>query len=1361
MINKSFQLIRTNPLLTTNFKVVVDSNYKLYLESFNTNNELSNVKYKHFLISKSDFLENKIPLFYKNLPVDIAFDVRYDNDNEVIKTDYKDQFDTIYYAGGGYVEDQWYSEEFDYLAPLYIRKENLPVGFIILRVDDPSGYNLNTDNNFELNSLSSDNFNEIVNNWKCVKFFDMSYSTDFGQWLYKNYINNDRYPKAPFEYHPERAEFSHWFGMDYKTGVYTYRSMFMDDRDEIETPHFKWEKFITEGYKKNELIYPYIINFKFLFDDNPATPDYLRKYSMNRYYGFYVDDFEYVGSITSYKTPDMIPNTYLINNIILSGDTGMTTSEICNLDFYAIPSPNPFVEKWDENKKYYVFIDNTSDFYRTKTISNFYQVERILQDNSYVYKVISDEILDNYWNTGYTNIKTANINYYNGYNILSGLTNDFFIDKYKDCSGEDKYLYSDLYLIKMDDKYHVIKYSSGMTEYNDLTVNPFTGESDDFKFYIQTDYAINLSSEYLEYWIKGNNSEFYNKINVISDDSSPLSFPIYRIKFSDIKDFDFDRVNTQFSNFDYEKTDYVETEEEKLYAFDYIDDTIPHNKRVGKEGYSDQDKICNVSSEYIADDELYEIFDLGIQNSTDENNTTYKLSEIWRKNQSIVKWGFMGSISHSDYPYKLNNNYEVGGPYNRTTNPFYSIPDVISKNMDYFYRLGNFYSGDTGNTIFYKNQTTNIQWDHITNELGNGFDVEAYFGGKNNKKLNFDYFTYFFKNKMFYEDNFVLYTKSYDKYAIFNYGDSNVSSVALFKGLKFKIREVKNIYLDDSNNIIKILYGDKSYNNYKISIILNENYNGIDNGLLNNNGYIDNSDNNINIILNEKFQNILIIINVKFPELDTTLNNIDQFDEKKGLYYGEKLDGSKINTYNPNLLVANNFINAINNSNGGYGLNVKYYFIREIDGVFYNGYTFLSRGDGRPSNFNISSNSTMKNIPNWNYNFQPYILSVDTPVLMNIKNNCYSTYPYYVNSVDDDYVSTLMTFDETKSNKTYIYRFPGPYEPIFKNINLFRSGFFCYNNISGSTEILHKNIESYASNTFEENDPIGIGWRNFENICNPKEGFYVEINCPFTSDPTPGANLSRYLCINGFNFSDIPDNAIISGITMNLIRKSYVYEINTDPKIYTHDYEVRLTKDCTVIIGDNLSENKAIPSFDGYGIPEDYFWVEELKEITYPNNGDLYDLWNNGLTSGFTGQWTGNTLSGRDVKNSKFGVVIKVGLYNGRSNSILISQISCIRLNIKYKYDTIVYDSDSAVYFDSNYKFDTELNDFGKIDELIFSKVNETTNILNTSIDQYNIYPTIDEYGYDYSDRFVFKSSWDKEFFTRTENSIRNIQGNV
>ena len=56
MINKTFQLLRTNPALTTNVKLVVSSDNKLYLESFDTNTQLADQKYKHYQISKEQVM---------------------------------------------------------------------------------------------------------------------------------------------------------------------------------------------------------------------------------------------------------------------------------------------------------------------------------------------------------------------------------------------------------------------------------------------------------------------------------------------------------------------------------------------------------------------------------------------------------------------------------------------------------------------------------------------------------------------------------------------------------------------------------------------------------------------------------------------------------------------------------------------------------------------------------------------------------------------------------------------------------------------------------------------------------------------------------------------------------------------------------------------------------------------------------------------------------------------------------------------------------------------------------------------------------------------------------------------------------
>ena len=49
----SFGIIRTNPKLTSNVKLIADSNDLLYLESFDANRELSKSKYKGYKVSSN------------------------------------------------------------------------------------------------------------------------------------------------------------------------------------------------------------------------------------------------------------------------------------------------------------------------------------------------------------------------------------------------------------------------------------------------------------------------------------------------------------------------------------------------------------------------------------------------------------------------------------------------------------------------------------------------------------------------------------------------------------------------------------------------------------------------------------------------------------------------------------------------------------------------------------------------------------------------------------------------------------------------------------------------------------------------------------------------------------------------------------------------------------------------------------------------------------------------------------------------------------------------------------------------------------------------------------------------------------
>ena len=202
---KSFAILRTNTGLTTNVKIMVDSQYNLALDSIESVPELSISKYKKLAFNKSNYYDELVPFLWDKLPSETAFSIKYENDNDSMTDNFANQYDEIYqYGARNIINNKNYTEEYEYFAPLYINKGKLPSNFIIFRVDGPG-------------LLDLDKFNfkkELVNNLKAVKLFDLSKKTNLGEWLYNNYIRNDFFPDTPFEMNFRRLEFSKWNGID-------------------------------------------------------------------------------------------------------------------------------------------------------------------------------------------------------------------------------------------------------------------------------------------------------------------------------------------------------------------------------------------------------------------------------------------------------------------------------------------------------------------------------------------------------------------------------------------------------------------------------------------------------------------------------------------------------------------------------------------------------------------------------------------------------------------------------------------------------------------------------------------------------------------------------------------------------------------------------------------------------------------------------------------------------------------------------------------------------------------------------------------------------------------------------------------
>jgi hypothetical protein len=1576
MINdKSFQLLRTNPALTGNVKVVVDSDYDLYLESYNSIPMLNRSEYKHKMMTEDDMYDLAVSNFFYKLSPDIVFSKRekMNLDSDSINNRYYYQYDPIYFSGGKNIEDQWYNEEFEYNAPLYIRPNNLPESFVILRVDDPAIFNKET--GYDIDGLNKDNFrSEIIDKWKAVKSFDLTNDTKLGSWVDKNFRNNKRYPNKSFEFSADIVTNSTWYGVDYRKGCYSSKKSFTYDFLSVSQPHYKLENYVTNGFKNNGIIYPHIVNFKFLFDDTPADPFKLKKYSLNRYYGFYIEQIDTIKHLTSYDPPNIVSGITIVNNIFV--------------DENDVKNPlYPFEEEYDENLEYYIY---------AKT--DLYKVIRVLENDKYVYKILSDVALsvDDINKDGIIDIEYSQ-NERISYDVkLKGRYSNLDIDSYINRNDEKEGLYGDLYLLEVDGKDHVLKYddnyivgenntggtilsgdtpindmvgdlkylyvadNSGLTVYNwegeimwqgntsnsdlpsnkvntlyldnnilyagtengiwikdfntlnyfgnvkyntsntnlpsnnitkiyfkdnivvatsgstidwwinypnltsgytktvsDANINSFSIDDGDlfiaegkrirkylffnpeqyldfsyesniflpnaeindilikddifyvgtddgfwlkngpfekvynsttgfdigsnqvkkiqtniedgiiyltlsggtdggiyylnyfdniisqqytttgnslqenlftsvikpgdseiavggyagfqifntpinsnstgfnaFDYYLNTDYAINSNSDILEYWIQDRDSEHYVSK---STSEGPIKFAVKRLKFCDIKDFDFDRIDTKYSEFDYRQNNiYTQSDEHKLYTEDLKDKNVPKDWRTYKSGIN-QYKIMNISSEYIANNELWELNDAGTPTT------------IWSKNPTSCKWGFQNSISHSDNSYKLNVSYQIGSKYNRTTGLFETIPDSTKKNLDYFYRVGELTrSGNTSDIEKYHfyNQATNIETS-LFNEDSRKFNLELYLSN------DFDYFNYFFDNYMNQRiDNNDENIKSTTKFSLFNNGGQFTNSSTLFNGIKYEILNVEDIVYDEkatNTYSIKDILTDNTtnFNGYKFSVIFNPAYyyqdsNGdqIDNIIITpyrwyNPLYLEGYDfqgNKLNPFIRgyNKASNDGIVMEdsnysgltyYQEPSIRVSLIFSNEKKEDEILYLkksGKLFYKSSLLTGTTTNPISTDYSNGFSNTDT----------LNEY--VFFSGSSYYDENRDEISQFyelSAGTSETFINLIDWDEddfisNWKSWknnsLLYMQDGELFN--GSIYD----WDEVIDNSKVSINVFLNEEYKNCLVIVNSPVLIKSELKNLN--------------NTDSFGFNHGLYYGNTIEDQSMYVSGFSE-QYVYNPSR--LVAINYAKTLNDIVekiGFDSLNYYYVNSNGYTKYE----MSGTTVS----PFILKVKNPEKInlYKNPYNIIPLKG---------------PSYDVYNV--------EGNVIDYPLSV---------------------------VRKEKDDKTLKADIYRyGGEYEPIFKKIQTFN-KVDYKCDCSV---NSRTVYQENYRFDDTYTNFGTIDEIVYSKINENGSVLKLA-DKDNsksYYPMIDEYGYSVSSKFIFKSSWDNDFFIRTTNNIK------
>lgn len=282
----SFGLVRTNPKLTGNIKLVVDANQNLYFESIEASSELANDKYKAYPIDPTSNHDSNLYRFFSNgnTPESIVFGVKTNVALDSTSSNFADQYDfSEYFSGARYCISKNYSEKFKYFAPIYLNKE-VPEKFVIFKIPGASHLPI-SETKASYPYAKAGHLKSILDGAQIIKTFDLGVDSHIGTYL-KKMQSNPLFPSTTLNFPFNRGLLASYSGVAYKVGCYTEKFENLQDLIIGGKTITDFEEYVTLGYERNSVIYPNILNLEFLFDD---TSD---DFEFNRYFGIYCNTVE-------------------------------------------------------------------------------------------------------------------------------------------------------------------------------------------------------------------------------------------------------------------------------------------------------------------------------------------------------------------------------------------------------------------------------------------------------------------------------------------------------------------------------------------------------------------------------------------------------------------------------------------------------------------------------------------------------------------------------------------------------------------------------------------------------------------------------------------------------------------------------------------------------------------------------------------------------------------------------------------------------------------------------------------------------------------------------------------------------------
>ena len=324
------QLVRVNPKISGNVKLVI-GNDDLHLESFDVPN-FTDPRFKNYKLDpKSSYPVDVKNFLRKNvtLPDAVLYQEYLESSATEVYPDFKNQYESFYKCGCKINSDAYYKERYRMLTSLWLG-DVIPDFYMVFRIEDDSlnfevrtfinpaelipgnkyrvqngeiGYygrqyvqgeefvaiediSYIVINGGELIDITSPDINNnflknFISPSEIVKVFDLREGTKLGE--YVRHLTKDVNFKEDDIFVDNKARTVDFYGIDTISGVITTKRESMDYYVSNDTTIKEFDKFLTEGFKRNGLLNMRNLNIEFMFDDDQNTG------SFAKYYGLYLN----------------------------------------------------------------------------------------------------------------------------------------------------------------------------------------------------------------------------------------------------------------------------------------------------------------------------------------------------------------------------------------------------------------------------------------------------------------------------------------------------------------------------------------------------------------------------------------------------------------------------------------------------------------------------------------------------------------------------------------------------------------------------------------------------------------------------------------------------------------------------------------------------------------------------------------------------------------------------------------------------------------------------------------------------------------------------------------------------------------